>query len=125
MMKVVFIAPSEHRGALNLALIGAKLIHLVRDTDATNTWIAEVVPEKGTHKSGNTVPFKDLTMVFPLTVAPKIEPKAIGAKQITEFSVNSVLASRGTPGAPFYDFNGDGRVDYIDDYILMSSFLAL
>jgi hypothetical protein len=61
-----------------------------------------------------------LTVVPPLPANLKI---GNGGK-LTEADFNQFLKERGTDKAPRFDLNGDGKRDYVDDYIFTANYLV-
>ncbi|WP_026840136.1 cohesin domain-containing protein [Citrifermentans bremense] len=75
-------------------------------------WEVEVRPEAGVVDASITMLYHGLSQEFPLIVAPAVRLPAA-----PEAAFRNFLAA----GA---DLNGDGRVDYLDDYIFTANFLA-
>ncbi len=123
-VKVVFISDPGKKDASDVAVSGAKLISMKQDPDYTNTWIAEVRPEKDAYKAGVTVSLQKLTIVFPLAVAPVRNIDLDKSGKVTEADFLLFLQKRGTQKAPEFDLNNDGKRDYLDDYIFTANYLA-
>jgi hypothetical protein len=123
-VKVVFISDPGKKDASDVALSGAKLISIKQDPDYTNTWIAEVRPEKDAYKAGMTVSLQKLTIVFPLAVAPVRDVDLDKSGKVTEADFILFLQKRGTQKAPEFDLNNDGKRDYLDEYIFTANYLA-
>jgi hypothetical protein len=70
-----------------------------------------VVPKAGTWKSSLMIKTANHLYEIPLTVTPPLNPDLVEAG-VSE----GKLSSR--------DYNGDGKVDYLDDYILMANRLS-
>ncbi|HJV64950.1 MAG TPA: hypothetical protein VJ550_04385 [Geomonas sp.] len=86
-------------------------------------WELEVRPEKGAVKATVKLFSKGGTQELPLTVTPKadIAPRKKGAADESDFRF--FLKERGTASAPKFDLNGDGKRDYLDDYIYTANYL--
>ena len=108
--------------APNFALKKARLVSLKRDAD--NAWVVEARPEKGAYNGSLTMLLDDSMVELPLVVAPKIDIDLVKSGKITEDGFKRFLKERGTAKAPKYDLNGDGRRDYVDDYIFTVNYLA-
>jgi len=116
--------PSSGKSAPNFALKGAKLESLKMEGDAA--WVVEVLPNKGVYEATVTM-LRDGTMTeIPLTVAPPLPAAGkIGeGDKLSEADFNRFLKERGTEKAPRFDQNGDGKRDYIDDYIFTANFIV-
>jgi hypothetical protein len=123
-VKVIIERPSSGKNAPNFALKGAKLESLKMEGDAA--WVVEVLPNKGVYEATITM-LRDGTMTeIPLTVAPPL-PAAdkIGeGGKLTEADFKRFLNERGTEKASRFDQNGDGKRDYIDDYIFTANYIV-
>lgn len=108
--------------APNFALKKARLVSLKRDAD--NNWVVEARPEKGAYDASLTMLLDESMVELPLVVAPKVDIDLDKSGKITEDGFKRFLKERGTEKAPKYDLNGDGRRDYIDDYIFTANYLA-
>ncbi len=107
----------------NFLLDGASLVSL--KNKEKNYWIVELLPEKNTLEATISVPRNNQWHVAPLTVSPPRDV-AIGRSSGKEAKAafKRYLKERGTAKAPRFDLNGDGRRDYIDDYIFTANYLA-
>lgn len=116
----LFVAlPPAGNLAPNFSLAEAKLVSLKPEPDGK--WLLEVLPAKGSYHATVTVIQGGAQTVIPLIVAP---PLPGGNGTLTESGFAQFLADRGTDKAPRFDLNGDGRRDYIDDYIFTANYLA-
>lgn len=122
---VRFISTPERERASDLALMGGRLISSRRDPEATNTWIVTVLPERDADQVTLLVPQKDLLMVYPLTVAPKIDLDLDRSGSVNENDFLLFLRERGTKKAPVFDLNRDGVRDYHDDFIFTANYVAV
>ncbi|HEY6872680.1 MAG TPA: cohesin domain-containing protein [Geobacteraceae bacterium] len=123
-VKVFVEIPPGGKTAPNFALKGAEYVSLKKSGDSA--WVVEVLPTKGTFEATVTV-LQDGTMrQIPLTVAPPLpaELKIGAAGKLTENDFDLFLKDRSTGKAPRFDLNGDGKRDYIDEYIFTANFLA-
>jgi hypothetical protein len=118
----VTIASVEGKTAPNFALKGARLVSL--DKSSENDWIVEVRPENKVYAATLTMLLDDSMIELPLTVAPKVDPDLDKSGKITEDDFKLFLKERGAEKAPKYDLNGDGKRDYVDDYIFAANYLA-
>ena len=122
--KVAFLAPAEQKSSPDVALIGASLVSLERDRENSNTWIATVRPHRNVIEAKIIMPLKDIAMVIPLTVAPKVNISLKTTGKVTEEDFNLYLKDSGRKRSQGRDLNGDGRTDYLDDYIFTANYLA-
>jgi hypothetical protein len=123
-VKVFVDLPETGKAAPNFALIDAKLVSLKKSSDSA--WVVEVLPNKGTFDAAVIVLEDGKTVKLPLTVAPPLSADAKIGKGgvLSEADFISFMKERGTGKAPRFDLNGDGKRDYIDDYIFTANFLA-
>lgn len=123
-VKVFVDIPSTAKTAPNFALKGAGLVSLKKS--GSSTWAVEVLPSKGTFEASVTVLLDETMRQIPLTVAPPL-PAGLNIGEggkLTEADFNLYLKERGTDKAPRFDLNGDGKRDYIDDYIFTANFMV-
>jgi hypothetical protein len=116
-LRVVFVTTPGANPASDMAVMGARLISLKKDTDNTNTWIAELVPEKGTFRASLAVTQGGLKMIIPLTVTPKIKTYHARPRSWTAADFEYYLKRHRA------DLNNDGKRDYIDDYVFTANYL--
>lgn len=114
---------SSGKNAPNFFLKNAKLVSLKMARDSS--WLIEVLPAKGVYSATLSMLQSGTETEIPLLVAPPL-PSGTGVgrdgKQ-TEADFARFLTERGTDKAPRFDLNGDGKRDYIDDYIFTASYL--
>lgn len=84
------------------------------------SWLIEAKPLKNTVEARLTINCDGSTVQFPLVVAPPLEPGSVISNGSTEEGFIRYLKSK-EPGS---DLNGDGRFDYVDDYIFTANYLA-
>lgn len=123
-VRVSFISTPGNMTSSDVAVMGARLLSLRRDPDNTNTWIAELLPEKGTCEASLTVSLGELKMIYPLTVAPKVDAAPSQSGNMAGAERDGSLNRRGTSRPATADLNRDGQWDYRDDYILTANYLA-
>jgi hypothetical protein len=108
--------------APNFAFNSARYVSLTRIGDGE--WEVEVAPEKGVVKASVSMLSDEIVQEFPLTVSPKAGVVLNKSGVFTEADFVLFLKDRGTAAAPKYDLNGDGRRDYVDDYIFSANYLV-
>jgi hypothetical protein len=116
-VRVVFVTTPGANPASDMAVMGARLVSLKQDADNTNTWIAELVPEKGTFRASLAVTQGGLKMIVPLTVSPKVKMYHIRPGSWTAADFSYYLKRQRA------DLNNDGKRDYIDDYVFTANYL--
>ncbi len=84
------------------------------------SWLIEAKPLKNTVEARLTINCDGSTVQFPLVVAPPLEPVTVVSNGSTEEGFIRYLKSK-EPGS---DLNGDGKSDYLDDYIFTANYLA-
>ncbi|HSB35084.1 MAG TPA: hypothetical protein VLG39_11555 [Nitrospirota bacterium] len=124
-VRLLFVSTADRKNISDVALTGARVVAAMKDTEATNTWIIAVLPEKGTDEVTMALLQHDVLMVYPVTVAPKIDIDLDRSGNVTEEDFRIFLNERGTPRAPAFDLNGDGVRDFRDDYLFTANYLAL
>jgi len=116
-VRVIFVSTPGANLNSNIAVMGARLISLKRDADYTNTWIAELLPEKDTYQASLAVTHGGMKTIFPLTVSPKVDVNHVRSGSWTDADFVYYLKGQHT------DLNKDGKRDYIDDYIFTANYL--
>ena len=100
----------------NFAINGAKMASIGKDND-TGRWIIELTPHKSVFRATLTVMTGNNVIDFPLTVILPVGSMKFTDKDFSEFIKDSGAAK------PKFDLNGDGRHDYIDNYIYTGHYL--
>jgi len=117
-VRFVFVSASGARTSSDIAVMGAKLLSLKRDPDNTNTWIVDLLPDRGAYQANVAVPLGELKMIYPLTVAPKIDIRPVRGKTVTMADFDRYLKEREK------DLNKDGKLDDLDDFIFTANYLS-
>lgn len=112
-------APEDDSVTPLFVLKGARLLSLQRETDGF--WTVKALPDKGASEAFLTVVSGPGSVVYPLTLVPRIIIKPAGTGPVSETDFAAFLA--GAPGTT-QDLNGDGKRDYMDDYIFTANYLA-
>jgi hypothetical protein len=120
-VKVFIKLPSTGKESPNFALKDAKLVSL--ETEGENGWMLELLPSKGVYMVTVIMLRDGVQTEIPLTVAPPAPPEAKLGK-LTESDFSLFLKEQGTAKAPRFDLNGDGKRDYLDDYIFTANYLV-
>ena len=123
-VRVTFISTQGNKTSSDVAVMGAKLISMKKDPDNTNTWVAELVPEKGEYRASLAVFQNDVKMVYQLTIAPKAAMERSQSSTVTKSDFSRYFTGRGPASSSGFDVNHDGKRDYIDDYIVTANYLA-
>ena len=84
----------------------------------------EVRPDQGVSQASVIILNNGGRQELPLTVAPPADIDLDRSGGITEADFQLFLSERGTPAEPRFDLNGDGRRDYLDDYIFTANYLV-
>lgn len=113
-LKVVVALSSKDSKAPNFYLNGAKLVSLKMDDEA-DKWIIETMPQANVLNASLTILNGSEIIEFPLTVAPPIKSRAVSDADFSAF-----LKATGKDS----DLNGDGKYDYLDDYIYTANYLV-
>ncbi len=121
-IRVSFLSASDVKSSPDVALTNARLLSLKRDTDNTNTWIADILPERGALSASLAVSQGDLNMIFPIVTAPACDINLAGKGTVDENVFAGFLNNRSKEKSK-YDVNKDGKVDYIDDYIFTANYI--
>ena len=108
--------------APNFALSSAR--YITHRKVAEDGWLVEAKPEKGVLTAGVTILTDTLLWEIPLTVSPKARVDLISPGKVREADFALFLKERGTASVPRFDLNGDGKRDYLDDYIFTANYLV-
>ncbi|NVN91567.1 MAG: hypothetical protein HXX11_13330 [Desulfuromonadales bacterium] len=100
----------------NFAFTDAKLVSLKKG-EASGQWVLETLPQVNALKASVTILNGNSIMEYPLTLVP---PSAPVSAKLADFA--AFLKDSGAK-APKHDLNGDGRHDYLDDYIYTAHYL--
>ena len=116
-VRVTFISSIGEITAADMTVMGARVISVKKDPDYTNTWIAELMPEKNAYEASFAVSDGTLKRIYPLTVAPKIDMKMNKSGSMPEKDLSTYLSDQRQ------DVNKDGLNNYLDDYIYIANYL--
>jgi hypothetical protein len=117
-VKIMFIVPASGTATPDFALRGARLISVKKDPERSNAWVLEAQPEKGEYAASLIVSQGSVSLEYPMTLAPRIEPGQNKAGTMTEQDFSLYLTGKRR------DVNGDGKRDYLDDYIFTANYIA-
>lgn len=124
MVKAVFTASPGDITPSDIAIMGAKLVSLNRAPSSMNMWIIELIPDKSGYNASFTLSQGEAKTVYPLTIAPKVNIKISGAKTVSKADFHHYLSAKKAGKSKKYDLNGDGKRDYLDDYIFTANYLV-
>jgi len=116
-VRVIFVSTPAANLASKIAVTGARLISLKKDSDNTNTWIAELLPENGTYQASLSISQAGINMIFPLAISPKANVHHVRSGTWTDADFMQYLKEKRA------DINSDGKEDYLDDYIVTANYL--
>jgi len=105
--------------APNFACIEARLISIKRTQAAV--WQLEILPAAGSWKSAVVIQQGVSRTVVPLTVAPPLP----GDTDLSSKGFAAYLKNSESGLQQRIDLNGDGKSDYLDDYIRTANVLAV
>jgi hypothetical protein len=114
-LRVVATLTSSAGASPNFALNGATLVSLKRDSNSAN-WIIDVLPRKNAVQATLTIMDGSEDIEYPLTTAPPLKDRLVSEAAFAAFLKNTDIKVT--------DLNGDGKHDYIDDYIYTANYLA-
>ena len=123
-VRMTFISTPGNKTPSDITVLGARLISLKKDPDNSNTWIVELLPKKGEYRASIAVAQGRVKMIYPLTTAPKAGIRRTRAGAITKAEFSRYVARQKAARLGALDANKDGRIDYIDDYIITANYLA-
>jgi hypothetical protein len=118
---VKVVIPKAGDKTPNFTFRGAKFVAVA--PTAEGAWEVEVRPEPGSVDAAVIMLTDTLHMEYPLTVAPMAHFLAGKSPEALESEFPSFVKGEGSTPAPEFDLNGDGKRDYIDDYIFTADYL--
>jgi hypothetical protein len=104
--------------AINFSLDGATLVSVRKLKEAE--WEIKALPDRGALTMSLLVMNGTETATYPLVVAPLVP----AATDLSLQGFQEFLDQSDSGGQPGRDLNGDGRRDYLDDYIYTANYLA-
>lgn len=117
-VKIVMELEGTDDKSPNFALNGAKLISLNSGIGSSITWIVEAMPQTGVVQASLSILTDSETIEYPLTIAPLIRSFSPTESDFVVFLTDSGAVP------PKQDLNGDGRHDYLDDFIYTANYLT-
>jgi len=123
-VRMTFISTPGNKTPSEIEVLGARFVSLKKDPDNSNTWIVELVPKKGGYQASFAVVQGGIKMIYPLTIAPNIGTNRSRTETITKAEFSRYVARQKAARSAGLDANKDGKLDYIDDYIITANYLA-
>jgi len=120
---VTFIAPPGNLISSDLTITEAKLLSLKKDPDNSNTWIASLLPNKGAYEASITISQNKLRMIYPITVAPKVNLQKDKSGKITKNDFDQFLKNQKIVKTTAMPVSSDSKWDYKDDFIFTANYL--
>ncbi|UFS70218.1 hypothetical protein LPW11_20380 [Geomonas sp. RF6] len=118
-VKVKVKVPGEK--APNFALNAARTVSVAL---VEGGYQLEIQPVNGALQASIMVVTGSSLTEMPLTVAPPADVDLDRSGKVTEGDFALFLTDRGKPAPSRFDLNGDGRHDYMDDYIFTANYFA-
>lgn len=112
--------PANVREMPRFSLRNAALLTLEQSDDGV--WSIGVKPHKGTIDASITVLSDGSEIHYPLVVVPPLDPAALSPKGMPASSLLDQFSRRKAGSSSALDLNGDGRQDYLDDFILSAHY---
>lgn len=117
-VKAMFTADPGQINQSDITMVGTKLVSLYRASIGMNIWNIELIPERGVYNASFTLSQGRARTLNPLTIVPKINIKKPKAKSVSQADFRRYLNAKKA------DLNGDGKRDYVDDYIFTANYLV-
>ncbi len=112
--------PASVREMPRFSLRNATLLTLEQSDDGV--WSIGVKPHKGSIDASITVLSDGSELHYPLVVVPLLDPAALSRNGIPTVSLADIFSRRKAGSSSAMDLNGDGRKDYLDDFILSAHY---
>jgi hypothetical protein len=106
----------------SFAVSSAKVLSLAPEEDGSWTLVAQ--PKAGATDVVLSISYGKGGADIPLMVAPPIDPNISKTGKLSEADFVMFLKETGTPKAPKFDLNADGKRDYLDDYIFTANYIT-
>jgi hypothetical protein len=106
----------------SFSLRKASMVSILQNNDGS--WLITARPSRDTLEARLTVNCDGSEIRFTLTTAPPLKAGQPGANSSLEERFAEYLKLKGTEKDPRPDLNGDGKNDYLDDYIFTANYLA-
>lgn len=101
----------------DLSVLGGRLVSMREDRENDRAWNFQIVPEDMPTRL--VLPMNNFVIVFPLVHAPKLNVDLDGSGNVTEADFSLFLEN-----GEVSDLNGDGKRDYLDDYLFTANYLV-
>lgn len=111
----------ENGVAPNFALRGASMKSLGKDG---SKWVVVALPQARRFDATLTVMVGERVIDYPLTIAPPVDVNIDKSDAPGENDFNLFLKEKGTDKASRFDLNGDGKRDYVDEFIFTANYLV-
>ena len=115
-VRIIIDLPAFAVSSPNFALSGARMVSLKKGA-VPGRWILEALPGKNAMNASVTILNGNSVIEYPLTTVSS------GVKVSPEESTFSAFLKDAGTKVPKHDLNGDGRHDYMDDYIYTALYL--
>jgi hypothetical protein len=119
LVEVILFSESGHDHSMDLAVMGADLVSIEEDPGDSRSLVLKLLPGKGVYEASLALPLDNLMVVLPLVVAPRLNVDLDNSGTVTDSDFTLFLEK----GSAF-DLNGDGKRDYLDDYLFTANYLA-
>jgi hypothetical protein len=116
------ISKVDRGKAPNFAFTAARFVSCKKLSK--NKWLVEARPNEGALNAGISILTNGKLREIPLTVCQMARVDLIHPGKVSEADFALFLKQRGTAKAPKFDLNGDGKRDYLDDYIFTANYLV-
>lgn len=111
----------ENGIAPNFGFRGASLKSLGKDG---SKWEVVALPEARRFDATLTIMVGERVIDYPLTIAPPVDANLDKNDALGERDFALFLKEKGTDKSPRFDLNGDGKRDYVDEFIFTANYLV-
>jgi hypothetical protein len=120
-VKLFIVDQPGRKTAPNFAVTKGNFVSLNKDG---NIWVFEIVPDRKTYETALTIISDGNRYEIPLTVAPPVDLGGYLGGNAKQSGFERFLLDRVAGKDRRCDLNGDGNMDYVDDYIFTANFIA-